>query len=678
MTIRPATAPSPGAGLTRLSQLLYGGDYNPEQWTPDFWREDVRLMKQAGVNLVSVGIFAWAELERAEGDFRFGWLDEVLDLLHRHGIAVNLATPTASPPPWLVRQHPDMLPITAEGVTLWHGSRRHVCPHSRAYRSAAARIVRALAERYGQHPAVVMWHVDNEYAGHVNECFCEQAAAEFRRWLEQRYRSVEGVNQAWGTAFWGQRYGDLAEIEPPRAAPTFHNPSQVLDWRRFSSDAWLHCFLEQRAIVRELSPERPVTTNFMRFHQPLDYWKWAREEDIVSDDLYPDPADPDWMVESAMAADLMRSLAGGKPWLRMEQSTSLVNWRAHNVTKRPGLMRLGSYQALSRGADGIMFFQWRASRAGAERHHSAMVPHVGTDSRVWREVVGLGGELARCGELVGSRVAAQVAILFDWENWWALSSNGLPSDEVKQLGQLRSIYAALFERNITTDFAHPEADLSGYRLVIAPNLYLLTEGATANLRSYVAVGGNLLLSFFSSIVDSQDHVRVGRQPAGLEDVFGVTIAEFAPQPEGLLRPVVTLDGERFLTSFWCDAIELAGATPLARYDDGEFPAGPAMTESSFGKGRAFYMGTLPDQRGLGWLLERASGLAGVDQQAAPAGVELIERRTAGKRWLFALNYSDQPVTLPLAHAGVELLSGAQLSRSLTLRPFDLAIVRSPA
>jgi beta-galactosidase len=268
--------------------FLYGGDYNPEQWSPDVWQEDVRLMNEAGVNLVSLGIFAWAKLEPSDEQYDFGWLDKIMDLLHAHGVQINLATPTASPPPWLVRAHPEILPVTIDGVTLWHGGRRHYCPHSVAYREHAAHIVRALATHVREHPALVMWHIDNEYACNFSECFCDASIAAFRVWLEKRYGTLETLNDAWGTAFWSQRYGDWQEVIPPRRTPAGNNPTQQLDWQRFCSDSWLECFLEQRAILHEITPQLPQTTNFMRIFKPLDYWKWAAAEDIVSNDNYPD------------------------------------------------------------------------------------------------------------------------------------------------------------------------------------------------------------------------------------------------------------------------------------------------------------------------------------------------------------------------------------------------------
>jgi beta-galactosidase len=646
--VATAQAPRTGARWPRLAGLAYGADYNPEQWPEEVWLEDVRLMREAGVNLVSVGIFSWSRIQPAPEQWDFGWLDRVIDLLHEHGVAVDLGTPTASPPAWLVRSHPGILPVTADGVTLGLGSRRHYCPHSEAYRDHALRVARALGERYGDHPALVLWHVDNEYACHVTECFCEASAAGFRAWLRARYGDLAALNEAWGTEFWSQAYGDWEEIAPPGRAPTFLNPSQLLDWRRFWSDSWRECFTDQASVLRAMTPEIPVTTNFMGFHKPIDYWTVAREEDVVANDAYPDTSAPEWMIDAGMVCDLMRSLGGGQPWMLMEQAAAHVNWRQRNATKRPGVMRLGSYQAVARGADAVMFFQWRASRAGAERFHSAMIPHGGPSGRTWREVTGLGGELAQLGAIAGSRVEAQVGILFDWESWWALETPGKPSHDVRQLPLVRDWYAGLFRRGITADFAHPAADLSRYRLVIAPSLYLVDDAAAANLRDWVADGGTLVMSFFSGIVDRNDHVRLGGYPAALSDLLGLVVDELVPYADGQSNRVRSTDGATFESDLWADVVHLEGAEALGEYT-ADFHAGiPAITLHRFGQGSALYVGTRLEDPGTAWVIERACQAAGVPFGAVlPAGVEVVRRSDGSHGWSFVLNYSEDAVEVPI-------------------------------
>jgi beta-galactosidase len=656
--------------------ILYGGDYNPEQWTPDIWREDARLMQDAGVNLVTLAVFAWAKLEPSPGNYDFTWLDQVMELLFAHGVRVALATATASPPPWLVRLHPEILPVTAEGITLWHGSRRHYCPSSQAYRERAAELVTHLAHHYRNHPALALWHVDNEYACHVTECFCDISVAAFRQWLKHRYGSLGELNDRWGTAFWGQRYGDWAEIMAPRRTPAQINPTQRLDWQRFCSDAWLECFEEQKRILHELTPDIPITTNFMGLHKPLNYWTWAGREDLVSYDSYPDPADQEWMIGSAMMFDMMRSLGRGKPWLVMEQAPTHVNWRQRNAPKRPGEMRLGSYQAIARGAIGIMFFQWRASKIGSEKFHSALVPHVGTDSRVWREAKALGMELRGLDALLSSRVQSDVAILFDWENWWALEGGDKPANDLKLLPRIKALYAELFCRNVTVDFAHPEADLSKYRLVIAPHLYLVSDRAVKNVERYVANGGTLLMTFFSGIVDSNEHVLLGGYPGPFRALLGLWIEEFVPYGETEMNLIKAEDGKQFSCDFWCEVIHPEGAEVLARFCEDYFIGSPSVTRHHFGQGIGYYLGTSLGQDGLAWLVDLVCQDAGLQMvDGMPPGVEMTRRSDGTHTWLFMLNYSDKTVQLELPANGIDLVTGVQAKGTLQLGRNGVAIIQ---
>jgi beta-galactosidase len=657
--------------------MIYGGDYNPDQWAPEIWQEDVRLMQEAGVNLVSLGIFSWAKLEPKPGVYDFDWLDQLMDLLHAHGVAVNLATPTASPPAWMIRLHPEILPVNADGVTLWHGSRRHYCPHSPDYHHYATRIATQLAERYRNHPALTMWHVDNEYACHVGECFCDNSAAAFRIWLQERYGTLEQLNFAWGTAFWSQIYGDWEEIQPPRRSPTYANPTQQLDWARFSSDSWLACFEEQKAILKRITPDIPVTTNFMGFHKSVDYFKFAAQEDVVSQDSYPDTYQPDWMIQAGMVCDLIRSVGNRRPWFLMEQAASQVNWRQVNAVKRPGVMRLGSYQAVARGADGIMFFQWRQSKAGAEKHHSGMLPHAGTDSRVWREVRALGNELQRLDAVRSSQVQAEVAILMDWENWWALELDSKPSNDLKLIPQIYSYYKPLFERNITVDFIHPESKLLNYKVIIAPNLYLVNEQAAANINHYVENGGNLLMSFFSGIVDENEHIHLGGYPAPFREMLGLVVEEYAPYSETQSNTFCTKDNQRFNCSLWSDVIQLKTAQAMATFEQDYYAGSPAVTQNRFGKGTAFYVGTVPDPNGMDWLMETLCQTAGLQPVIAhaPTGAEIVQRTNGKASWLFVLNHSWEKISVLLEKNGLDLLTDTEVNGSIDLGPSDVAIVQ---
>ena len=659
-----------------FQHMLYGADYNPDQWPEETWLEDMRLMQEAGVNLVSLGIFSWVKLEPQPGVFDFGWLDRLMDLLHAHGVAVNLATPTASPPAWMVHLHPEMLPVTAEGIRLWHGSRRHYCPHNPDYRRYAVRIAAKLAEHYKDHPALAMWHVDNEYGCHVDACYCDQSAAAFRSWLKERYGVLEKLNFAWGTAFWGQYYSDWAEIQPPRRSPAHANPTQQLDWARFSSDSWLVCFDEQKAVLKQATPHLPVTTNFMSFHKGIDYFKFAAHEDVVSNDSYPDTSQPDWMAQAAIVCDLIRSVGGRRPWILMEQAPSQVNWRQRNANKRPGVMRLGSLQAVARGANAVMFFQWRQSKAGAEKHHSGMLPHAGVDSRTWREVKALGNELPRLNQLLASQVEAEVAILMDWQNWWALELDSKPSNDLKLIPQIYSYYQPLFERNITVDFVHPEAELGRYKLVIIPHLYLVTDAAAHNLKRYVENGGVALASFFSGIVDENEHIRLGGYPAPFREMLGLQVEEYAPYLNGQTNSLLTTGGQRFSYDLWADVIRLEGAGAVASFESDYYAGSPAITRHAFGAGWGFYLGSRLEPAGTAWLLDQVCAAANVAPglPGLPAGVEAVRRSNAQKSWLFLLNHSGKTCEVPLRLTGRDLLTGETVSAGVNLAANGVAVI----
>ena len=661
----------------KVPHMIYGADYNPEQWPEEVWDEDVRLMREAGVNLVSLGIFSWAKLEPQPGEYDFDWLDRIISLLHENGVMVNLATATASPPPWLATLHPQSLPVTQNGVVLHPGARQQYCPSSAAYKERAAELVRLIADRYKDHPALAMWHVNNEYGCHVAECYCDASAAHFREWLRARYGDLDTLNETWGTAFWSQRYGEWGEILPPRSAPTFANPTQQLDFRRFSSDALLELYETEKEILRQATPDIPITTNFMGFFKPVDYWKWAPREDLVSDDSYPDPSDPEAHIVAAMSRDLMRSLGDGAPWVLMEQTTVRVNWRERNVPKRPNEMRLWSYGAVARGAEGIMFFQWRQSKAGAEKYHSAMVPHVRMeDSRSWREVSRLGAELGKLDELLGARGEAETAILLDWESWWALELDSKPSTAVKMLEGIYSFYKPLYEANVPVDFAHPGSDLSSYRLVIAPSLYLVTDDSVQNIRRFVADGGSLLMSFFSGIVDGRDHIRLGGYPAPFRELLGLRIEDFVPMAAEEGNNLDAQDNGSFACRLWADLIHLEGAESLASYTDDFYAGTPAVTRNVFGEGAAYYLGTRPEERYTKSLLDRVYEEAGVRPTAeVPPGVDAVRRKTEDASFLFLLNHSQEAVEINLPGPGLDLLTRTEHDSNLFLDPLEVALLK---
>ncbi|MDN4474818.1 beta-galactosidase [Demequina sp. SYSU T00192] len=664
------------ASWPRLEGLAYGGDYNPEQWPRETWDEDMRLMREAGVNLVSVGIFSWAMLEPEEGVYDFAWMDDLLDLLHANGIAADLGTPSVSPPAWFFHRYPEARVTDKDGTVMGFGGRGMASHASPEYREAIARMAGALAERYGDHPAVVMWHVHNEYGVPIAEDFGPRAVASWQRWLQERYGTLDGLNAAWGTAFWGQRYGAWEHVVAPAATATITNPAMKLDWARFTDDRLRECYVIERDAIRAHA-DQPITTNFMA-HQSwnTDLWKWAELVDVVSDDHYLWSPDPDAHVGLALSADLTRSVAGGKPWILMEHSTSAVNWQGRNIAKRPGEMRRNALTHLGRGADAIMFFQWRASRSGAEKFHSAMLPHAGASSRVFREVVELGGHLQDAAAVRGSAVRADVAVLYDWESLWAQDLEWRPSDDVQFRERMRAFYERLWRDGVTVDFAHPGQDLSAYRLVVAPASYLLTASSAENLTRYVEAGGTLLVNFFSAIVDENDAVHEGGFVAPLRDALGLTVEEFLPLREGDTATVRWVDGSGATapSDVWQEDIALAGAEVVAENATGPGAGGAAITRNEHGKGVGWYVGTRLDVHALKTVFDAVYADAGIEASGLPETLEVVTRHGAADDFVVAVNHGDDAARLPVA--GIDLLTGAETDGGLEVPGGGVAVVRT--
>lgn len=675
----PDNARPAGAGPSPLSgKVLYGGDYNPEQWPRSVWHEDVQLMGEAGVNLVTVGIWSWAYLEPTEGAFDFGWLRDVLDLMGDAGIGVDLATPTAAPPPWLTTRYPDVLPVDERGSRYSHGSRQHFCICNPTYQRLAGRIVQRLTDELGDHPAIRMWHVHNEYACHVPYCYCDHHARSFRSWLERRYGSVDSLNDAWGTAFWSQRYSDFAEVVPPRRTATLANPSQLLDYKRFTSEIFLDEFRQEREWLRAARPDIPVTTNFMGFHKPLDYFSWARELDVVSTDNYPDPANPDSPALSAMHYDLIRSLNKTVPWIVMEQTTSRVNWRERNVPKVPGQMRGLSYQAVARGAGGVLFFQWRASRAGAEKFHSAMVSHSGQASPVWREVTALGRELGQAEPFSDAVVSARAGMVFSWPNWWAVESPAGPAHDFSIQDHLAWMYLPLYRRCVTLDFCHPLEALDRYEALVVPSLYLVTEEEASNLVGYVERGGTVVMSYWSGIVDEHDRVYLGPYGGPLRPLMGCDVLEVAPLASDAVVDVEWADGGRTTASYWIDLAVPHDGEVLATVVSGPWAGTPAVVRARCGEGSVYYIGTRLDSDGLQRVYDLVPALRGElasgDADQAD-GVERVTRRSPGRDYEFLINHSDGERKVQLDGAGYDLLGDRPADGTLELDQRGVAIVR---
>ena len=684
--------------LGHHDRLGFGADYNPEQWPREVWDEDIRLMREAGVTIVSVGIFSWAHLEPAEEQWDFAWLDEVMDRLHAAGIAVDLATATASPPPWLTAKHPEILPVNERGETLWPGGRQHWRPTSPIFRTYALRLVEKLATRYATHPALAAWHISNELGCHNAYDYSEDAAAAFRAWLQARYGTLDELNAAWGTAFWSQRYSDWSQILPPRLAATFPNPTQQLDFKRFSSDALREYLRAERDVLRTHTPHVPVTTNFMVMlgnPWPMDYAAAASDVDFVANDHYLRPG-PQARDELSFSANLTAGIAGNRPWFLMEHSTSAVNWQPINTPKLPGELARDSLTHLAHGADAICFFQWRQSKAGAEKYHSAMVPQAGEDSDIFRSVVALGATLRTLAPVVGTRrERARVAILVDLDSWRAVQADSHPSDRVRYAQEALDWYTALLDLGIGAD-AVPvaalfdgRATLDGYALVVAPILHLVDARTRDALISYVDGGGHLVATYLSGIVTEHDHFWPGDFPGALRDLLGVRVQEFAPLRDG---ESVTLESAfgPLTGTLWTDKLDVIDADVLARYASGWLAGRAAVTRRAHGTGTATYVSTRLGPAGLRPVLTELCGRAGVVSPlpaAARGRVELVVRSGPSGRFLFLINRGDEEVAIEdlaaVAGGPVEIIDAPALAGSsdgasgLRLGPRGVAVARQP-
>ena len=660
----------------RVGGFAYGGDYNPEQWDREVWEEDVRLMRQAGVNTVSLGVFAWASLEPEPGRYEFGWLDEVMDLLHENGISVNLATPTAAPPVWLSHLHPEVFPIREDGQPFGFGNRLHYDPSSPIYREYAARITTKLAERYSFHPALAMWHISNEYGP---TSYGPAASVAFREWLKRKYGTLDALNEAWTTRFWGQVYTDWEQVDVPHIPRTWMNPTRRLDFKRFTSDALLECFKAERDIVRSFRDDIPVMTNFMRFFRHADYWKWAQEEDAAALDIYPDPADAGSHVSAAFNYDLFRSLKGGQPWMLMEQAASAVSQWKLNVVKEPGRMRLGSLQAVSRAADSVMFFQWRASRGGQERFHSAMLPHSGPESRTFREVTDLGREMKLLAPVAGTRSSADIAILFDWDGWWGLEEVfGLPRNDWSYTDTVMRHYTPLWERHHAVDVVSAASSLDGYKVLVVPNAYLIDDAGVARIEKFAQDGGTVIMSFFSGVVDANNRVRPDGYPGAFRRLIGAKIDEYWPARPHESFTVEFADGRRTTSTWWREDLHLETGTALATYADGLLAGRAAVVENRFGAGRVVYFATLLEQEAFDETVARVVAESGVRSrfEGVPAHVECSVRGDDAYEYVFLLNHSGgSGASVAVDVTGTDLLTGRQVSGEVRLDPLGAAVVQ---
>ena len=579
---------------SRINKVLYGGDYNPEQWPEEIWEEDMRLFKLAGIDEVTLNVFSWAALQPSEDTYNFEKLDKIMDLVEANGLKVFLATSTAAHPAWMAKRHPDILRTEFSGMKRKFGSRHNSCQNSPTYQKYSVLLAKKLAERYGERECVIGWHICNEYGG---ECYCENCEKQFRVWLKEKYGTIEEVNKAWDTSFWGHTFYDWDEIVLPNMLSEHFEPDRTtfqgisLDYRRFNSEGMLKCYQAEAAAIRSVVPDAKITTNLMGFYKPLDYQMWAKSMDFISWDNYPANEDPYSRI--AMNHDLMRGIKGGQPFVLMEQTPSVTNWLAYNALKRPGVMRLWSYQAMAHGADAVLFFQMRRSIGACEKYHGAVIDHVGTENtRVFREISQLGKELQQLGDkTLGARSRAKAAILVDWDNWWAIEYSAGPSRDLKYLDEVFLYYRALEEQNYAVD------------------------------------------------------------------IIGVEESDALPRDK---RNHFMYGGVSCEASLLCDLMHLEGARELASYEEDFYAGTPVITENSFGAGKAYYVGTRFSQEFYRMFMRERMEEKGISPVLeAPEGVEATERFKDGKGVMFVLNHNDEETVFVLNEARKDLLTGEQ-------------------
>ncbi|MBO0993368.1 beta-galactosidase [Bacillus sp. SD088] len=667
-----------------LPKIWYGGDYNPEQWDEEIWNEDVRMFKLAGIDVATLNVFAWAHNQPDENTYDFSGLDATIDRLYKNGIYTCLGTSTAAHPAWMAKKHPDVLRVDYNGRKRKFGGRHNSCPNSPTFRMYSERMAEKLAERYKDHPAVLIWHINNEYGGY---CYCNNCAEAFRAWLKGRYQSIEAVNQSWNTAFWGHTFYEWAEIVPPNVLSEEWDGNRTnfqgisLDYRRFQSDSLLDCFKIEREAIRKHTPDIPITTNLMGLYPELDYFKWGKEMDVVSWDNYPSIDTPISMT--AMTHDLMRGLKSGKPFMLMEQTPSQQNWQAYNSLKRPGVMRLWSYQAVSRGADTVLFFQLRRSIGAAEKFHGAVVEHVGHEhTRVFQETTALGKELGQLSEqIIDARVEAKVAIVFDWENRWGIDLTSGPSVALDYVKEVHKYYDALYQQNIQVDMIGVEVDLDKYDLIIAPVLYMVKEDYHKKLENFVANGGTFATTFFSGIVDEHDLVTTGGYPGKLRKLLGIWSEEIDALHPDIYNRIVMKDKTNHLNGeYTCnilfDLIHSEGAEVIAEYGNDFYKGMPAVTRNKFGSGEAWYIASSPDSEFLkGLIADLCADKEIKSLLTSESGVEVSKRVKEGRDYLFVMNHNDKKSQFELGNEQKrDLLTGETVNGIVSIEAHAVMIL----
>lgn len=636
----------------RELDIQFGVDYYPEHWPRERWETDARLMEELGVQVVRMAEFSWSRLEPEKGRFRFGWLDDAIALLARHGIRTVLGTPTAAPPAWIIAENPEIQPMDANGLRRHFGGRHHDCQSNAVYREHIRRYVTAFAGHFAKNPNVIGWQVDNELGNsHGNLCFCPSCEERFRQWLREKYGTVESLNEHWGTVFWSQDYSDFSQVTAPRTTAAGQNPSQLLDWKRFCSDLVLEFHQFQAEILRASAPDKFITHNMMGFSEKVSYFQLGDKLDFSSHDQYPGGHFREGQNElraDAQAAELdfIRGTRQKSFWI-MEQQSSITGWEVLGRVPKPGQLALWAMQSAAHGADAIVFFRWRSCAVGTEQYWHGILPHSGVPGRSYREI---GQLIRRAGPLLrqvrGALPQSRAAIVFSYDQEYAFDIQP-HHPQLTYVDHVMTYYRALFRRNIPVDFIREEEDFSRYQWIIAPLQYLMYPELEQKYREYVRRGGNLVLTMRTGVKDAYNRCMCQAPlPGGLSDVLGLQVPEYDCLRETSVE--IQWDGRTYTGEKWSDLIEPAAARPLAVYGS-EFYAGtPALTVNRFGEGRAYYVGTEMSPALADRFVEEMVSQGLEPLASTPLGVEVARRVSGNRRWYFVLNHTGQTqyVTLP--------------------------------
>ncbi|MFM2295214.1 MAG: hypothetical protein RLZZ350_1627 [Verrucomicrobiota bacterium] len=678
--------------------MYFGVDYYPEQWIFPYggtaeapeaqWERDAELMAAAGMNVVRMGELTWGICERSEGKYDFAWLQRAMDIMHQHGIQVVLGTPTAAPPVWLTVKHPDILPINERGQILREGTRRACCLSNDHYWDFSKRVVTAMAKALGHHPALIAWQIDNAIGGHfTEESFNPETRTEWHFWLKAKYETIERLNTELGLRHWGQLVNDWSEIPMPCAAPTQHNPALVLDWRRFCSDTIVGFVRMQADILRELTPQHPLTTNFRPLTHRFDHFDLAEVLDFVS--IESTASIKAKASETACEIDMLRSLKktgvrtpdGDSGFWVMEQKAGQVSWQEVNSIVRPGVLRMFTYQLVSRGANGILYFRWRQPRIGSEKFHGAVLGHSGVATgRVYKEVAHIGEEMKMLAPAIkNSKLDAEVCILYSHENDWALSLPGQPNKHFKLREHIQLFYSALHEKNILVDFARPTEDLSKYKIVIAPSLHLLAGGEADRLRIYVQNGGTLVGTFNTGMVDEHNIAPTTGYPHDLTDVFGLEVQEFDAVAPGEENPLIFKGSfptaHMHTARIWCDLIEAKGCQVLATYAKDFYAGKPALTLNTFGLGKAIYIATMSGQNFYNDLVLWLRQMTNLHPLLkVPDHVEVSMRQHDSDKIFFLLNHQASPIHIQFYKQMHDFLTATNIGGGYDIPPHGVLVL----